>query len=90
MGTTLETAINNETATTSGEKTTQLAFLSASAKALEQADLEKILKKDFDGLTGVSTDDIHDVNDLAVWRIENDYPILPFTGLDLTDAFVMF
>lgn len=90
MGTTLETAINNESGTTSGQKTTQLAFLSTSAKALEQTDLERILKGDLDGLTGVTTDDIHDVNDLAVWRIENNFPILPFTGLDLTDAQVMF
>lgn len=83
MGTTLEQAIDNESGVSTADKTTQKAFLSASSKALEKADLEKILSGDHDGTTGISLDNIHDVNDLCVWRIENNLPIIPFSDPDL-------
>lgn len=90
MATTLEQAINAETATTAGQKTTQLAFLSAASKALEQTDLETIISGDHDGATGLSLDNLHEVRELIQWRIENDLPILPFTGLTLGTNFVVF
>lgn len=90
MGTTLEQAINAETTTTAGEKTTQLNFLSASSKALEKADLEAIISLDYDGVTSITLDNIHEVKQLIKWRIENDFTILPFNSLNLGSNDVYF
>jgi|GEM_PF-3452103 len=90
MGTTLEQAINAETTTTSAQKTTQLALLSTSTRGLEQADVETIISGDHDGATGLTLDNQHEIRALIQWRIENDLPILPFTGLNLGSNYVVF
>jgi len=90
MGTTLEQAINAEAATSAAQKTTQLNFLGTSTRALEKADLEAIIAMDYDGMTGITADNIHEVRELIKWRIENDFTVLPFTGLDLGSNAVYF
>lgn len=81
---TLESAINSESATDSSQKTTQLAFLSSNAKALSKSDLEHIMEGNIEN-RNETLHDIHGIRDLMTYRIQEHLPILPFSGLTKPD-----
>ena len=81
---TLEQAIDaehNAGTTTSDQKEVQLHILTDRARALDQEELEGIIQGNFQSLLakGYSQDDADSLKELALYRINKDIPIHPFT-----------
>ena len=89
MELTLKTAIENEQGTTTDQKSEQIQILTKNAQEINKSDLEKIMKGELKGVS-YNMDDMHSLKSLAVFRIENELPMYPFSGFKLGKGWVKY